>query len=401
AVRQKANIEVSAFKFWRRFMIHALLWNNAYGWISRNGNGQAVELYNLLPDRTWVERIDGQLFVKTLVGNNQQEKTYHASDILHVDGLCINNVSGADLVSHARNAWALGLAQEKFVSKFFSNGARVGGILEIPANYKKTTADKLEEGFTNKYSGTDNLLKTVILRDGAKFHKTMFSPDEAQSSDISDKAVAQVARHFGLPPSKLGLPDHSSYNSKAEDNRNYIDSTLAVWMAAIVAECNCKLLSEGQQRSGSHYFEHDTSALLKLDPLSQAQTYEIYMRSETLLPDEVRRYLNLGPRPDGGGAKVATVAGAPAKDEPDHEVTRFRYAVGARGRHKSKNPAAFLEWVDSALASHRDEYRETFGGEATLLDPLLEDLRQIVETTGQDELAAAVDERLTNFEIAG
>ena len=62
-IKYRPNSEMSAFKFWRRLMTHALLWSNAYAYIIRDGSGSPVELLPLLPDRTKPMRTpEGDLF---------------------------------------------------------------------------------------------------------------------------------------------------------------------------------------------------------------------------------------------------------------------------------------------------------------------------------------------------
>ena len=102
-------------------------------------------------------------------------------------GVSINGMADCQLVSLARNSWALGLAQEKFQSKFFANGGRIGGILELPLGMPKPSRDQLEEGFRKSYEGADNPFKTVVLRDNAKFHAAQQSPEDAQLVDASEQ----------------------------------------------------------------------------------------------------------------------------------------------------------------------------------------------------------------------
>ena len=67
-----ANPETNAYKFWRRLMSGALLWNNGYAWIDRNGRGEVLGLYNLLPDRTTPVRIAGQRYYMTEVAGRKE-----------------------------------------------------------------------------------------------------------------------------------------------------------------------------------------------------------------------------------------------------------------------------------------------------------------------------------------
>ena len=55
-VHTEPNIEMTSFVFRETMMTHLLLWGNAYAQIIRNGKGQVVALYPLMPNRMMVDR---------------------------------------------------------------------------------------------------------------------------------------------------------------------------------------------------------------------------------------------------------------------------------------------------------------------------------------------------------
>ena len=65
-----ANEETESIKFWCRFMTDALIYANGYARIMFDGAGNVSELYNLLPDRTHKEWIDGRLWYVTEAGGS-------------------------------------------------------------------------------------------------------------------------------------------------------------------------------------------------------------------------------------------------------------------------------------------------------------------------------------------
>lgn len=422
-VRRQPNAEVGAVKFWRRFMVHALLWNRAFAYIERDDNGTPIGLYNLLPDRTGPERVrlpgqrDPQLIYVTEAGQDAavRLRALYPSEVLHVEGITTDNLDGCDLVESARNSWGLGLAAERFSSRFFKNGLRSSGILELPREMTKPAQDNVEEGFRKKHEGPDNWFKTVVLRDGAKFHSVQVKPEEGQVHELREDQVRDVARWFNLQPSKLGLADSVSYNSKTEDNQAFLDDTLAIWLLLMTSECDLKLLAAAEQ--ASHFFEHNTGALLRLNPVQRHAVYATGIRAGMYSPNDCRARENLPPRE--GGDSYADVtrpqgAAAPAKTEPVAEpatepepeeksggVIRARaaFAIAARARHKAANPRAFVEWIDTDLAALREEFRGLLGpAEPEVFGPPLADLKRIAETVGESDLPAVVDAAMTRYE---
>jgi HK97 family phage portal protein len=403
-----ANSETESVKFWGRFMVHALMWQNAYALILRDGMGRPTELVNLLPDRTSAERVNGRLVYVTEVNSDENPRlqAFLPEDILHVEGLAVASLGGLTMFRMARNAIGLGLAQEKFAAKFFKHGGRVGGILELPASMGKPARDKVEEGFRSAYEGADNPFKTVVLRDNAKFHEAQQSPQESQLVEATDAQTRQIAHWFNLAPSKLGLSDSVSYNSKAEDNQSYLDNTLSIWLTRIAAACNFRLLTEEEQET--HFVEHNTSALLRMNPLAQAQMFQILVAARIKNPNECRAELNALPY-EGGNEFVnpnTMTQGSPGQEEPAEEeeadteeetpapvrsveYLRMLFEVTARARMKAKKPDTFLDWVDGNLAPHRADYK---GAEPFPFDAITADLKRNLDTWTNEELPQRVEE---------
>lgn len=67
-LHDEPNPEMSSFVFRETLMTHLLLWGNAYAQIIRNGKGEVIALYPLMPDRMTVNRdSNGQLYYEYTV----------------------------------------------------------------------------------------------------------------------------------------------------------------------------------------------------------------------------------------------------------------------------------------------------------------------------------------------
>lgn len=310
-VRRRPNAEQSAFRLWQIAYVHKLIWQNAYLYIDRDLSGRPRELIPLLPDRTSPERVNGTLYYVTETtrpDGTPWVRPLPAADVIHLQGLSLNGIEGAELVRTARHVWGLCLALQKFASKYFKNGVRAGGILELPREMKPTTQDKVEEGFRKQNTGEENWFRTVILRDGAKFHSTTQPANEAQMIESREEQVREVARYFNLAPSRLGLSDSVSYNSKSEDNQAYLDTTLSPHLADTCGECDIKLLTDQEQRDDSHFFEHNTNRLLRMNRMQRYQIYAIAVRNRLATPNECRAEENQPPLPGGDEFPAAGAA---------------------------------------------------------------------------------------------
>ena len=138
-LHDEPNPEMSSFVFRETLMTHLLLCGNAYAQIIRNGKGEIIALYPLMPNKMTVDRDDnGRLYYRyshssdespTMSGSNVILKP---SDVLHIPGLGFDGLVGYSPIAMAKNAIGMAIACEEYGAKFFANGASPGGVLEHP-----------------------------------------------------------------------------------------------------------------------------------------------------------------------------------------------------------------------------------------------------------------------------
>lgn len=316
----RANTETSALMLWRRLLVHALIWPRGYVWIDRRGDGAPVGLYNLLPDRTVMERIRGRLWVVTEVAGQLEAIPWE--DVLIIENISIDQVSAFGPVRAARHNVGLQLAKRKFTSKFFSNGCHAGGVLQVPPGASDPARKKVEGSIKDKRFSKDNAFKTLVLRDGFKFHTTMVNPSDSQANEIEEAEVRNVARFYRLAPSRLGVSESISYNSEEAARRAYHDETLSYWLIGIKTEANIKLLTEEQRRRRTHFVDYNIAALNWADTTTVVSVGVQGVNAGIFSRDEVRRWLNYNAIPNGEGAKFLVPlnlkpAGDATADPPD------------------------------------------------------------------------------------
>ena len=322
-IRRRANYRQNAFDFWRQILVQRLLWNQAFVWIDRRNpaSDRPSALYQLLSDRTELVDIDGEPYVITEI--DHQLRAFPYADVLHLKGISLDGVNGFDLVDAARQHFSKMLATIKFSSRFFRNGGRVGGILELPIAMAKKARDRVEEGFRKTYDSDDAAFRTVVLRDGAKFHSAQVNPKDAQLVEVDQNDARKVANFFNVPGHKLGVVGTTSYASVEAENRSYYDGCLSHYLMEIAAEAVIKLLSAREQEADSHFIEHQVAALLWADTQTVASIISDGIQNSWMSPNEGRRLLNWGPRPDGQGdaflqqLNVGTVLKGGGISQPD------------------------------------------------------------------------------------
>lgn len=179
-LHDEPNPEMTSFIFRETLMTHLLLWGNAYSQIIRNGKGEVVALYPLMPDRMKVDRDEhGRLYYEYTVydaddvdGRKSTDKVgrtvrLQPHDVLHIPGLGFDGLVGYSPIAMAKNAIGLAIATEEYGSKFFANGAAPSGVLEHPGTIKDPS--KVRESWQATFGGSGNANKIAVLEEGMKY----------------------------------------------------------------------------------------------------------------------------------------------------------------------------------------------------------------------------------------
>ncbi len=134
-LHNEPNPEMTSFVFRETLMSHLLLWGNAYAQIIRDGRGQVIALYPLLPDKMTADRTsNGEIYYQ--YQTDKGEVILRKEEVLHIPGLGFDGLVGYSPIAMAKNAIGMAIATEEYGASFFSNGANPGGVLEHPGVVK-------------------------------------------------------------------------------------------------------------------------------------------------------------------------------------------------------------------------------------------------------------------------
>lgn len=263
---------------------HALLWGNGYLEIERNGRGQAVGLYPLLPDRTRPVRENGDHFYRTIIDGRNIELA--SDDVVHIMDQSQDGYIGVSQIAMAREAVSMGLAMEAFGGKFFANDAKSGGFLLHPGRLSGEAKRNIRgndgvasEGspaaMMDKQGGLDNAHKIKVLEEGMKFLQTTIPPEDAQFLGSREFQIAEIARIFDVP--LILLQSHektTSWGSGIEQLMiGFVRQTVGPWVDAWEQELNWKLFTEEEKAEG-YYVKFNMNAILRGDMKTRAEFYQ-------------------------------------------------------------------------------------------------------------------------------
>ena len=324
-LHDEPNPEMTSYVFRETLMTHLLLWGNAYAQIIRNGKGEVMALYPLMPDRMTVGRDDeGRLYydyttpqdddVAGRKGTNKEYKTTRLRpyEVLHIPGLGFDGLVGYSPIAMAKNAIGLAIATEEYGSKFFANGAAPSGVLEHPGTIKDP--EKVREAWQAAYGGSGNSNKIAVLEEGMKYTPISITNEQAQFLETRKFQIDEIARIFRVPPHMIGDLEKSSFNNIEQQSLEFVKYTLDPWVCRWEQAMAKSLLSPAEK--GKYVFTFNVDGLLRGDYQSRMSGYATGINNGFMSPNDVRRLENLDLIPDEDGGNLYMVNGnmLPLKD---------------------------------------------------------------------------------------
>ena len=304
-LHDEPNPEMSSFVFRETLMTHLLLWGNAYAQIIRNGKGEVVALYPLMPNRMTVDRdSSGQLFYSYQM-NNTDAPTMKAgtvilkpSDVLHIPGLGFDGLVGYSPIAMAKNAIGLAIATEEYGAKFFANGATPGGLLEYPGTVKDP--DRVRESWNKGFSGSQNAGKVAILEEGMKYTPISIAPEQAQFLETRKFQINEIARIFRVPPHMVGDLEKSSFSNIEQQSLEFVKYTLDPWVVRWEQSLSRALFTPEEKKQ--FFFKFNVEGLLRGDYQSRMNGYATARQNGWMSSNDIRELENLDriPAEDGG-----------------------------------------------------------------------------------------------------
>ena len=304
-LHDEPNPEMSSFVFRETLMTHLLLWGNAYAQIIRNGKGEVVALYPLMPNRMTVDRdSSGQLFYSYQMNNSDAPtmKTgsviLKSSDVLHIPGLGFDGLVGYSPIAMAKNAIGLAIATEEYGAKFFANGATPGGLLEYPGTVKDP--DRVRESWNKGFSGSQNAGKVAILEEGMKYTPISIAPEQAQFLETRKFQINEIARIFRVPPHMVGDLEKSSFSNIEQQSLEFVKYTLDPWVVRWEQSLSRALFTPEEKKK--YFFKFNVEGLLRGDYQSRMNGYATARQNGWMSANDIRELENLDriPAEEGG-----------------------------------------------------------------------------------------------------
>lgn len=182
---------------------------------------------------------------------------------------------------------------QEFGRDWFRNGAVPSAILysdeQLTSDDADTLLGKLMTRWRNRQPG--------VLGSGLKYEKVSVAANESQFIETMQRAAADIAISFNLPPSKIAAAVASGGDIKYQ---NLEMSTQQYLMDSINPDLVVIQEILGLYLPAGQYARWSTGGFLRADLKTRYESYKLGLEAEFLTVDEVRVWEELGPMPDGG-----------------------------------------------------------------------------------------------------
>tara|TARA_R100000365_G_C2748298_1_gene79444 strand:+ start:5589 stop:6794 length:1206 start_codon:yes stop_codon:yes gene_type:complete len=276
-----------------QMMRDTLLHGNGYAEIVRV-DGKPRELIRLDPVTVQVDC--DEYGAPTYQQTGTPARSIPRENVFHIKAPSLNGVCGVSPVQDAKEAIGLSLLLEAHGSRLFKNGAKPGGVIEIPQDIGEGSIGKIRAAWQASHGG-EQTGKTGVLIDGATFKAVTMSSVDAQYLELRRFAIDEISRVFGVPPSMIYELGRATWSNTEQMAAQFLTFTLMRWLKAWQSEIRLKLFNEDER--DDYFAEFLTDDLLTVDFAGRATAYGQYRSMGVMTSNEVRKGLNLPPRDDG------------------------------------------------------------------------------------------------------
>ncbi len=305
-LKDRANEYMTPFMAEKIVYSRAFWYGVGYAYIERGSKGEAVSLIPIPvePEISLNEKDGTRWYTFTLPSDNpfgkEMSKSFMESQLFIFRFESYDGFTGRGFLDLARETADTDLKAQRYGNKFYTNGARPSGVIEVPAELGKEKRDLLRTDFERKYSG-ENAFKVAVLDLGMKYTQLGITQQESQYMEQRSFSVEEVSRYTGIPAYMLQA-GKQSYQSNEQQQLDFVVNTLTPHLVQIEQEARYKLFLASDREAG-FYLKKNEASLMRGTHEARANFYQKMIGISAMNADEVRALEDMSPVPDGMGQK--------------------------------------------------------------------------------------------------
>lgn len=295
-LHDRPNPEMTSMVWRMVMMTHLGLWGNHYSQIVRDQIGRPIGLWPIHPQRVRMMRdiITQKLYYTVAPAFGETGlTTIYAPDMLHVKGLSLNGLVGFSPIGAAREAIGLGLAEQEFGARVFSNDATAGAMLEHPGTLSDAAYDRLKRSIEDQTRSLKDKHRMLILEEGMKVNRYALPPEDAQFLASREFNVLEIARFYRMPPYKLGVQVGGKASNVEQMSIEFLTDTIMPWLVNIEQEIALKLMNDAER--AQFFAEFFVDGYLRGDTATRYGAYAIARQWGWMSANEIRHAEHMNP----------------------------------------------------------------------------------------------------------
>ena len=234
------NYGMSTFSFMKTLVSKMLLEGNSFARIIRDLRGDPVSLHLVNGGVKMYLMDDGQVYYETGTGKNLM--ITHGEDMIHILNYTYDGYLGVSTLTHAAGAMGLSQNAEQTASGYFSAGMNAGGILTVEGKLSPDKAENIKAAWAAAFNSTTGVPGGIaVMEKGLEFKQLTINPQDSQLLETRKFNVTEIARFFGVHPSKLFDDGAQTYSNVEAHQLGYLTDTISPLDSKIENEFNRKL----------------------------------------------------------------------------------------------------------------------------------------------------------------
>mgnify|MGYP004688522535 CR=1 FL=1 len=305
-LKERANAYMAAYLCEKTILSQAFFHGVGYAVIERGKDGRPVAILPVpIQPEIYVNPNDGVRWYRftipqTEIFSHEISGSFTESQLLIYRFESYDGSVGRGLLDMARDAMDTDIKAQRYGNRFYANGARPSGVLEVEGNLDQGKRDMLREEFMKRYSG-ENAFRVAVLDLGMKYTNLGISQQDAQYIESRQFTVSEISRFTGIPAYMM-QEGKQSYNANEQQKVDFLVDTLTPHIVQIEQEWASKLFSTKERQDG-FYLKKNVAGILRGTHEARAQFYEKMISIGGMNADEVRANEDRPPIPGGYGQK--------------------------------------------------------------------------------------------------
>jgi len=227
-------------EFFESFFAYKIISGNGYILAVTDSAKTKMELHLLRPDRVTIIPSETSIPYAYSYKVGDQEILYNVdsetgqSDVLHLKNFNpLDDWYGLSQVESASYSIDLHNQASIWNQALLQNGAKPSGALILKgsdggsAYLNQEQFTRLQEQLLEKFSGSANAGKPLLLEGGLEWQEMSYSPKDMDFMETKNSAARDIALAFGVPPHLLGIKGDNTYSNMQE-------ARLAFWEETII-----------------------------------------------------------------------------------------------------------------------------------------------------------------------